>query len=244
MTSIEVMNTVRMLLDDGIDWYAKTSHVVDVINEAQIRMLDIFITANEYRALRPLTYLVSAVDMRQPSLVINNIVGFDGTNVRHPYQINSVVVYPNYRQTEIRADDFGLYANYVAPEIFLNYETIYGPYFDNTNTFIQQIEPHNLYYTIHKTLTAPHSHITQIKYTNGLIEDSRALVSFIAYPLEFGENNTLELASEYHYQVCSMAAEILNSDDVMERERGKVAVPEFGQKLDIEKTGNLYEKKQ
>jgi hypothetical protein len=54
----------------------------------------------------------------------------------------------------------------------------------------------------------------------------------------------LEISPEYHYEVCTLAAEILNGNDVGEKMRSKVAVPEFGQKLDIQTLGTTDPQRQ
>jgi hypothetical protein len=78
-----------------------------------------------------------------------------------------------------------------------------------------------------------------IEFTYGnLITDSRALVSFVAQPLIYSATQTLQIESTYHFEVCTLAAEMINYNDVGERERGQAAIPEFGMKLDIEKIGS------
>lgn len=235
MTIRETILFVRMLLDDGMDWYNKQQHVVDVINEAQLRMIDYWVSTGNERALRPLFKFDQYVpDMRNPSgsqsIEVYEVIGNNTVN-RKPLYVRSVLVSLNDISNPLR-DSFILHANYMPPELFLNNEGTTTSYNQN-GTFVQRSLLTNLYYTIQRRFFAGEYH-NYLLYTDGdTIFDSYGIVGFVALPLLFSETQSLEVASEYHYEVCTLAAEILNGNDVGEKMRSKVAVPEFGQKLDI-----------
>lgn len=239
MTVRETIVFVRMLLDDGLDWFNTLEHVIDVINEAQLRMIDYWVATRNERALRPLFYICDGVkDMRNPLLVdpepITYTYNIDGTDyIRKPLYVRSSEIFLNVMDEEEKYK-FGLQANFIPVELFLNNEGHLGSYEDATLAWVREPIPQNASYTIRQGVDSVGEIQSYILFTYGdVAEDSTAMVSYVAEPLLFGEDQELEVSPEYHYEVCTLAAEILNGNDVGERMRSKVAVPEFGQKLDI-----------
>lgn len=241
MTIRETIVLVRTLLDDGIDWYNTRQHVVEVINEAQLRMIDYWVTTNNERALRPLFFWNDwTQDVRnnflvEPLPIRHRYMVGDTEIIRKPLYIRNCLVYLN-QMLDSQNVQFSLHANYMPLELFLNNEGNLSSFVGNFslgNPWISNSMPQNLYYSIERKY-ANNEWDSWLLFTYGdVIEDSKALVSFVAEPLPFGPTQELEVAPEYHYEVCVQAAEMLNSNDVGERNRSKVAVAEFGQKLDM-----------
>lgn len=242
---------VRILLDDSLDWYFGSQQVLDIINDAQIRIIDKYVLANNEFALRPLYYICLVSDMRRNIINDKYIIGDEYVNnnssvinKRRPMYIRDVIVYPNYSRKYLLNEQMGFHSNYLNPEEFYNFESTLGPYFTAGGIFTTENYPHNIYYTITSESTVGLLSTTQqdklIQFTYGnSVTDSRALVGFIAYPMLFTDTQTLQIEPTYHFEVCSLAAEMLNINDVGEKERGQAAISEFGQRLNIEQIGNI-----
>jgi hypothetical protein len=228
---------VRMLLDDGMDWFNKQQQVVDAINEAQLRMIDYWVQSGNERALRPLFRFDQYVtDMRNPStfptpIGVPQTIG-GNTITRKPLYVRNCLVSLNDISNPLR-DTFILHANYVEPELFLNAEGGITSY-NQGGAFVQRALMNNIHYSVQRQLDGVSEWQHYLLFTGGdVLFDAYAIIGFIAYPLLYSRTQALEVSPEYHYEVCTLAAEMLNGNDVGERERSKVAVPEFGQKLDI-----------
>lgn len=241
MTIRQTMVLIRSLLDDGHDFYNDINMIVNVVNEAQLRMIDYWVATNNERALRPLYRMAMYVRDRRnpitPNQPIETYEDLNGNPVRRkPLYVRNCLVSLNDLDSDIR-NRFTLHANFLTPELFLNSEGNLTDY-NNNGSFQQTSMPHSLSYTIEHGLNILNEWQDYLLFTYGdLLIDSTAIVGFVAIPFLFSETQPLEVADEYHYEVCTLAAEILNSNDVGERNRSKVAVAEFGQKLDIQMLG-------
>ena len=237
MTVQETINTLRMLMDDGWDWYQGTQYVLDAINESQVRVLDEAIMAGDEKCVRPLVRHNTVMDKRNRTTGFGNNyiehIDFDTANRRLIHTYLSCIVYLNNR-IQMNNDKFGLQAQYQPIQTFLNFDSQAGPYFDDNDIYFQIKTPNAIYYTTGRD-SQGFTHGDWIMFTNGgLLTQSRAELIYVVYPLDFAEEQPLELPQEYHFKVCTYAAELINNSDVAETMRGKNARAEFGQKLNIE----------
>ena len=245
MTVRETINTIRMLLDDGWDWYQGTQYVLDAINEAQKRVLDEAIMMGDEKCIRPLIRHNFVVDKRNPTIPFGNNyinhIDYDTNSSRLIHTYLSCVIYLNNRAIP-NNNKFGLQAQYQPIHTFLNFESQAGPYFDNADIFTQVKVPNSLYYTTGRD-TLGFTHGDWVMFTQGdKITESRAELIYVVYPLDFDENQELELPDEYQFKVCTYASELINNSDVAEQMRGKVARAEFGQKLNIDTLSSVNPK--
>ena len=231
MTASENFQMVMMLLDDSRATYAKDTEFNRAINEAQLRKLNEYYISQEERALRPL--------YRQTAFLDNDAEIIDADDRRLLYP-RSCRIFKTTGQAEGKA----LMAEHINEDVYLNYVRSVHRELGGQNF------PRSAYYTIIKDSVAvigmgnPINRIrTKIRFTKGS-SGNRAILWYIAYPktyfwdvLQAGSVNiqNLELPEEYHIEVCTLAAEIINDMDVGELERGAIAFQ--NQRLNLEKVG-------
>jgi hypothetical protein len=126
---------------------------------------------------------------------------------------------------------------FLEPDVYLNYIRT-----THRNQPAQAF-PRSAYYTIQKSYVAVDGTIkSYIRFSKGEA-GNRAKLWYIAYPKiynhvftgEAGTNQNLELPNEYHFEICALAAELINDMDVNELERGQIAYQ--NQRLTIEGVG-------
>lgn len=230
MTITETYQMIMMLLDESRADYCTDNEINRAINEAQLKKLNEYYQKQEERALMPL--------YRQSEFLDNNdeIIDIGGRHLLYP---RSLRIYKNI----IQSDSQSQIAEFIDADIYLNcIRTIHR---ENGG----QNFPRSGYYTIIKGIVKSDAHAlvqtmvnTQIRFTKGNSEN-RAKIWYIANPLDYywdvedptnPLNHGLEIADEYHIEVCATAAEIINDMDVGELERGEIAFQ--NQRLSIEKT--------
>lgn len=213
-----------MLIDDGRDWFPTTEFLVEVINYAQYRTIHDLFKQGDERGLRPL-YRES--DWLQNTDAVYRLVGGEYLSCLYP------------RGLKVMADPTITIASTTDP-ITGNMITANAKYLDNNNYFnyspqdfdTSQPFPSNLYYTITYNYDATaDKQLSYIRFTqpNGTPRRDYAKLVYIEEPRTFtytatpATDITLSLPNEYHYIVCSDAAEMVNTLDVGELERSMTA---------------------
>lgn len=224
MTSAECIYTVRMLIDDGRDWFPTTTFLVEAINYAQYRTIHELFKQGDERGLRPL-YRES--DWLQTTDVVYRFIGSEYLSCLYP------------RGLKVMADPTVVIGGVTDP-ITGSMITANAKYLDNNNYFnyfpqdfdLPQSFPSNLYYTItYDYDAAAAKQVSYIRFTqpNDTVQRDYAKLVYIEEPRTFTytaappTDVTLSLPNEYHYTVCSDAAEMVNTLDVGELERSMVA---------------------
>jgi len=163
MTPLEVMDTVRMLLDDSRDWYPSTDMIVNVINDVQLLKIEKYNKEQDERALRPLYRF--AFDASGNQLLSNNDIIYDANgniaNILYPKSckiLNSSTSSnwnPSYSTFVI--------ANYVDSEVYYNFVSTQNPILNQldaqvlnqTGEFLNNMTgsrfPRSAYYTIYSS---------------------------------------------------------------------------------------------
>lgn len=179
MTAIEVVHSVRLLLDDTKLSFYTLDIVLEAIREAQNRLVLERYRIGEERCLRTL--------YRDAVLQNGDVLPPD---VLRPA---GCVVYQNASST------VGIAARWREYSLYLNQSGV--SYSGTTRHCIYTIHAGRLFY--HGLNTAQTS----------------ARFYYIRQPEAFGEAHGLEVPSEYHFDVVSIAASLLGDIDVNETER-------------------------
>lgn len=220
MTPNDCMIFIRTLLDDSRDWFPTTTEIENAVNQAQIEKIRQYYVANDERALRPLyreTALLSSGD---------RVVDINGADLFYP---RSCKVYVDNQMPDTSA----YAAQFKDPSLFFNYVP---PLWEVGMEF-----PRTAYYTITKAWDGVASDWATYLHFNGSAT-TLAKLRYIAYPATFqyyavATQTGLSLPSEYHPEICALAAEILNDMDVGEQERGE---PVFqNQRLSMRSIGEV-----
>jgi hypothetical protein len=208
MTALETLNTVRMMLDDGKDWYPSLANVLRQINEAQI------ITIMKYHNLADERFL--------RTLYVENTGVTDGgiidINAGDCMYVRSVRLF----ESAFTTYETSVHAEYIPYALYINenhpsYER--GQYFPKNAVWtfrerqdIDGIMKKILYFKIGNTSPDMTANVWYIKYPDTFIVDN-----FNDVPLQ--------VPAEYHPEICFLAAERINTHDVGEMERGDIAIP-------------------
>lgn len=189
MTSTDVLNAIRMLLDDNVDYDIPTSHIVAMVNEAQNTVIMDALKEGDERCLKPL-YRVT--DLIANGDTINNIMV---TRACRVYATNA------------QADKDSAIAQYLNPAVFSNLET---DFYINNST---KDDRDGYYYTLEKN-----GNNGVLKY-NATDTDTRAKVVYIKSVTPFTTTVKLEIPTEYYAKVIFRATELLIAQDVNEQQR-------------------------
>lgn len=203
MTASETVQMVRMLIDDSREWYpmpyaGAELPIVKAINDAQIQKLKQYYVHNDERGMRPFYKYISRITNLS---TINDLF--------FPRAVK-IVTDQGSEPTN------GECATYLEYSKFSNFTMDNG--FASGANF-----PRAAYYTISQTYSGG-SYQSVIEFTKPTA-NSNASIWYVRYPHRFQWDPTgttnfdLELPKEYHIEVCSLAAEMLNDIDVLEQER-------------------------
>lgn len=243
MTSLETMDMVRLLLDDSRDWFPTTAFIVQTINDAQLQKINEYYKQGDERALRPL--------YRQAYDAAGSVFLFDGNLI---YDVNGnldSVLYPRSCKimSSVNASSTNppystmVTANYLENAVYYNYvrNTINLPnpiLVTGFNNVLQGSNfPRSGYYTIHTVWNRTNNRQEdRINFTASDPVNNVATFWYIAEPTPFAyvDNNPassvqLSVPAEYHVEIASLAAEIINRTDVNELERAESAAPNVKQ---------------
>ena len=242
MTSNEIMAFTRSMLDDGIDhllyWHNDRAQnrlrLSYFIWEAQLAIVKEKLTADDTRALRPLTVErdVRHVLNRNTTPEERRLI-FDKYVTPTSYYRTRMLAVKSVRIMRDNAPlETGIVATFM-PQA--TYDNIQGPFDRLTPYAPNQVQPYTMYYTVEPDINIS-SRVPDtacLNYTADIF-GTYAKVIFIRYPSPFNFDNTLDLPEEFHHEVCLKAAEMVNTLDVAETERGVIASGNLGQRLTIE----------
>lgn len=226
MTVSQVLNTIRTLLDSGHEWYMDAKGLEYTINNAQREFVELAILKSDERALRPLT-------VYDTNLVIDPNT-FECQTTKVIFNPRNTLLH--YEYAEDKEIIYGL--SYLAPEIFRNYNiTSSISYLADTTNY-----PKYGYWSYENRLDSNNilqSYVLFSKDTT--ITDLLCDILYVRYPILFSIKNdkTLEVPEEYQFIVCALAAEKINSIDVLEDQRGVYIPPESGSRITLQKAGDL-----
>lgn len=225
MTAAEVIHVIRTVLDDGLFWYLGFPEINNCVNQAQMQMINKYHAMDDERALRTLYQY-------DENLIQNGVLSKD---ILFP---RAARIFENDEEV-----DFDTWvAEFLSYDIFINYTThgfAYG-----------KSMPRSAYWTFYKvmnTTIVPPVFESRVKFSTGTIDATGTATSvcnvlYIATPPTFHyqadalNSVPLSLPDEYHMEITLLAAEIANTIDVGEQERGDVAIQQAGQKLNLENT--------
>lgn len=231
------------MLDDGIDrllyWHNDTAvprlRLHNFIWEAQLIVLKEKLALDDSRAIRP---LIVETDVRH---VYNRNVPpeqrrlqFQRYITQSSYYLTKMLAVKSVRIINDGAPfDTGLMATFLNQGIYRNMDGVYSPMPRYTPG---SKEPYALYYTIEPDINISNrvADTACLNYASDPF-NTYAHVIWVRYPAPFAPDNTLELPEEYHYEICLRAAELMNTLDVGETERGQVASANLGQRLTMDK---------
>jgi len=212
MTASEVVYMVRTYLDDGINWRVGQTELNWAINEAQDKLIEMGYATQDERLLRPLyaTSFPLVTDTPISGNPSGEFMYARGCKIWEDYATHSGIA-------------FGQTAEYIPHHTFLNYVF---PDFGSGFSFPRQA----VYTIIKSTLNGVSTAYLEFNHTDAA---ARAKLWYIARPPRFNYDKVwrvfdqgLSVPAEYHIYVCNMAAELLNSTDVNERERSQTTPPE------------------
>ena len=236
MTPYETISLLRMMLDEGREQYFPLNEVNRVINEAQLAKLREYYIGNDEIALRPLYR--ETVWLNKPALGGNEILDNNGMTLLYPKSCR-------IKTDSAYTDDLSVMSTYIEPELYFNNNL---PGFRTGDIF-----PHKSMYTLQREPVAVLGVVVRnlsVLYFQGDMTGAipQAKMWYVAYTMPFSfstggfaTNVPLQLPAEYHIEVVTLAAEILNDIDVKEEDRGDVAIEQIGQRINIEETGTVYE---
>jgi hypothetical protein len=216
MTAKDSLDFIRMLLDDSRDWFPTLNLILATINTAQRRKLQHYYDKQDERALRP--FYKETAWIQSPTLITDILyprtckMKFspnDADNLSHVITHLDSELYFNYNQ---RGDATGM--TYPRNAVYTIYwdsiANISGKYFIATNSTVN--DRYKLWY------------IQEPNVFNYAPNPGFGNLS-IGVPLQF--------PSEYHPEILSLAAEMLNDIDVGEMQRGEISE----NKLTLESVG-------
>lgn len=197
MNSYETIQAIRLMLDDQTDWFMP--RIVEWVNEAQNSLITEFYKAGNEQALRPLYVRVEEAQYSQSF-----------TDCLYPRACR--VKYYSMHSASSKQ------ASYVEYDKFINHAGKYNLKAPRTveYTFINNM----LFFSIThpENLSTALAEFWYIKKPTPF--------SFDPNQLNVIEKNVpLSLPREYHIDVCTMAAKIINDIDVGETERGQLLNP-------------------
>lgn len=223
MTALETVRFVEMMLDDSIDWYFPD--ILKAINEAQIYTVRKYYAMQNERALRTL-YRKDQFLQLYDTIYYRDALGQKTTP--------AVVMYP--RSARVYEDETFETNSYTANYIdYFHYINNQFPRYESFDGNLNTRFPKTVYYTLHKLMNNGTLE-TQI-YFNAVLPGSRIDIWYIKQPETFNVDYVLpidvplELPAEFHPEIASLAAEMLNDIDVNERERGDITFQ--NQKLNL-----------
>jgi len=240
MTALETVNMVRMLLDDSRDWFPTTDFINQSINDAQIQKIKEFYMKNDERALRPL--------YRKAYNSAGGILLIDGELIYDANGDLAKILYP--RSCKItKSQSFPTTnppyhamaeATYLENSVYLNFvnNTITLPGAVTVGKFVNMLTgerfPRAGYYTIHRVWNRVNNRSEErIHFVTSDRTINVATLWYITVPDDFvyvdndpNASVDLVLPPEYHIQVASLAAEIINRTDVDEMQRSQPVAPE------------------
>ena len=197
MTGLEAMHLLRIMLDDGKEFFPTLTEAIAAINEAQNRLMRKWVAEGNERALRPLHTFTGLLDNGG---TVNNALYVKGAYITYTTSDNVVRVYAKYV-------DYDTYLNYTAPG------------FDTG-----QAMPSTAYYTIHGDAAN-----SEVYFTHN--DAAQIIVLCIMQPptaFAFSSGNQgfiMTFPKEFHSQIISLAAQIINDSDILENERSTPADP-------------------
>lgn len=217
MTPSETVHMVRMLIDDSRDWFPTLEYVNSAINEAQIMVIKKLYALQEERGLRTL--------YRETGYIPN------GSIIQSQDSEPRKLLFPRVCRKKsliTHSDNTSHIITYIDKNVYLNYIT--------RDDREGKRQPRFSYYTIIKEIRD--DELFDILYFSSKTSEEVANLWFISYPPKFiyeNKPNTdvgLSLPDEYHFDIVTLAAEIINDIDVGEIERGQF-IPE-NQRLNLE----------
>ncbi len=236
MTTYETIDYIRMLIDDGVDWFPTLPELLNIINEAQYRVIHKALTVKDEKALRPLYR--DSVDLTSADISLNDSVVL-------PVDTTAGTGVLSSRSCRINNQS----APSTSVEVVATYLP-YGEYLNYTNPAFRKglTYPRTVYYTLIKKNdlfgAGATTFRTIIYFSNIVGYTATAVLRYVTHPLAFNHSYTisadrieLSLPIEYHPTVCAIAAEIINNADVGEYERGEIALPQMGQRLTLAQSG-------
>jgi len=230
MTAYETTILVRSLLDDGLGWYPTIEEIINAINEAQLSLIERYYMFRDERALRPLYC---------ESIPLNNGDFITDAGTYPAMYVRGCRIYENYDidsfiavSQDAQFIEYGKYKNIVDD---------FMPRFYTGKTF-----PREAIYTVRREYDTGKLKNNIKLYYSGANVTSRAVVWFVKEPYPFfwqkervpSNDIPLSLPEEYHPIVCAYAAEIINTMDVGEKQRGDVALEHIGQRTTLQQVGD------
>lgn len=225
MTPLEVLYGVRMLLDDTKDWYF--SNILWAINKAQIELLQKYYQAQDEYALRP--FYKFDLDLQDNSVIceasiITGLRTIEPARVMYPRACYIYITDHLTRTNPI--PNTHIRAKYLDPANYFQLPPEANVPFDLTAS-VSTVYPKNAVYTI---ITDPvEQRNSRIRFPQQA-SNQRAMLYYIEYPPNFDiqwddmGNITsitgLTFDKLYHAEIVGRAAEILNTQDVGEIDRG------------------------
>lgn len=211
MSLTEILNMVRMLMDDSQDWYPTNEYVMHVLNQAQLQMVEKAYQEGQEQLLRPL-YETSA-------LLANSTVvaASTGEPVLYPrtcrYYANAGdAVTDTWITTYVTSDRYNHYAAPGVTSFPMDLSYTLTPEWDAVlSQYVTKI-----YFTGSPGPAIPHVRLLFIR--------KPATVGAWVPPTPLGGGGyyqNLEVPAEYHFEACTLTAELLNDIDVGERERSE-----------------------
>lgn len=234
MTAQEVVNTVRLLIDSGHEWYADFAMLERIINTAQMKILEAYVAKGEERVFRNLVVLESNLQVND----INKGVIRTAFAIFQPRHCIIKVQPPNEGELFVRQ------LSYMAPPLFFNDDYLGRKYLRAVTNL-----PRIAYWTYKNlwdlTNAIQYSEVEILNYNENAnyFQDGNVdlYLTYIRYPFLFSlaTAQNLELADEVHLEVAALAAELVNTIDVLEYERGLALPPESGARITLDKTGAI-----
>ena len=223
MTNNQVKNLVKLLLDDYNQVFHKDYLLDRYIDEAQLRLIRKAYMQGDERLLRPLYRIVE-------DLANGDLVEFEDL-VGPPIVVGERVLYPKvcqlYLDNSPEANDrkHRRLAKYVERGLYDNYEYRVQDFFTTFGRFYYTLD------TYKDTANADaqsQRHIIKFNVVGVPPQSVKARFIYIKRPNKFnspdlvnaGQFYTLEIPEEYHPQLAFLAADMANSIDVLERDRG------------------------
>jgi hypothetical protein len=229
MTVQETINTVRTLIDSGHEWYADFEMLENIINAAQIKILEAYVAKGEERIFRKLVVFEQDIDVNQAEVRTS-------FPIFQPRHCIIKVAPPGVGEIFVRQ------LSYLPPDKFFA-----GNYMNRYYLRMAIPIPRLCYWTYSNRwdvgTTQQYSAIQIINHNElaaFFIAGSAVLfLTYIRYPILFSLQTSqgLMLADECHLEVAAMAAEMINTIDVLEYERGLALPPESGARITLDKTG-------
>jgi len=238
MTNNQIKNLVKLLLDDYDQVFHKDYLIDKYIDEAQMRLIRKAYMQGDERMLRPLYRTVD-------DLANGDVVEFEDL-VGPPIVVGERVLYPKVCQFYVDGEDLDRrnrrLAKYVERGLYDNYEyrvvdffTTFGRFHYTLDTFIDTI-----------TSNQDQRHIIKFNVndpTAGRVIKAR--LTYIKRPFKFntadpanvGAFYPLEVPAEYHSNIAYLAADMANSIDVLEKDRGSYSALQETAGTEISKLG-------